>query len=59
MSEPIKQPGTYRVRTFCGDVHEINVTERDGELGVFNILTGNFVRVRDFVNVTVLSGPDA
>jgi hypothetical protein len=46
---------TYSVRTFKGNTFEVQIIERDGELGVGFNTTGYFLNIKEFVNVEVLN----
>lgn len=51
----IAATGVYSVRTFKGNVFKIEIIERGGDLGAWFNTTGNFINVKKFVNVEVLS----
>ena len=53
-SKAIERPGHYHVRSYSGKMFEIEIIERAGELGAWFRITGDFVNIKDFVNVEVL-----
>lgn len=54
----ITESGQYKVKIHTGDIQTINVTKRDGELGVSLNAINKFIKVTDFVKVEVLSRED-
>ena len=55
MGALIERPGSYTVRSFKGNVFEIDIIDRDGELGAWFDMTRNFVNIKEFVKVEVLN----
>jgi hypothetical protein len=47
--------GRYKVKTFKGNISEIEIIEYNGELGAWFNMLREFVNVKDFVELEVLS----
>lgn len=55
--QTIDSPGIWTVKTQIGRVRKINVTKKNGVLGVHFRLLYSFVPVSDFVGVEVVERP--